>query len=192
MLWEAISNTRKSVSSNIRTLRSWLKKNFSMFGYLMKRSFTLPRVWYITSNLRKDHGHGVSICYVSCSNNDFSDAFVSKNLHGIILSASQIPVYIKRKEFDYLRWCQYSFRIPFSELANRSCSHGFPDPKHFVQQFYKENAPRDAQICLWLRSRVSLIRTFEYYSIFILSQYGNKTVLIICDCDRTYEIFYYS
>ena len=47
MLWEAISNTRKSVSSVIQTLRSWLKKlglclvfstHFSLFGYLMKHS----------------------------------------------------------------------------------------------------------------------------------------------------------
>jgi len=47
MLWEAISNTRKSVSSDIQTLWSWLKKtllhlvfstHFSVFGYLMKHS----------------------------------------------------------------------------------------------------------------------------------------------------------
>ena len=121
-----------------------------MLGYLMKRSYTLPHVWYITSNLRKDHGHGASICYVSCSNNDFSYACVLENLHGIILSASQIPVYIKRKGFDYLIWCQYSFGIPFSEWANRSCSHGFPGSKHFVRQFYKENAPQGAQICFMI------------------------------------------
>ena len=47
MLWEAISNTRKSVLSDIQTLRSWLKKtrlrivfsiHFSVFGYLMKHA----------------------------------------------------------------------------------------------------------------------------------------------------------
>jgi len=56
MLWEAISNTRKRVSSDIQTLRSWLKKtrlrlvfttHFSVFDIWWN---TLPRIWYITSS----------------------------------------------------------------------------------------------------------------------------------------------
>ena len=43
MLWGAISNTRKSVSSDIQTLRSWAAPwffitRFSVFRYLMKHS----------------------------------------------------------------------------------------------------------------------------------------------------------
>ena len=55
IVWEALSNTRKSVSSYFQTPRSWLKKKkrlrlvfptyFSVFG----NGNTLPRVWYITS-----------------------------------------------------------------------------------------------------------------------------------------------
>ena len=140
-------------------------------------------IYYIKP--QKDLGHGASICYVSCSNNDFSDACVSENLHGIILSASQIPVYIKRKGFDYLIWCQYSFGILIVLVVTDSRVLNT-----LSGNFTKKTHPEAPRFASWLRSRVFLIRTFEYYSILILSQYGHKTVLIICDFE-TYESFYY-
>ena len=56
MLWEAMSNTRKNISSSIQTLQSWLKKtrlrlffstHFSVFGYLRKHSSLYERyvIW---------------------------------------------------------------------------------------------------------------------------------------------------
>ena len=60
MPWEAISNTRKSVSSDIQTLRSWLKKtrlrlvfstHFLVFGYLMKHSSSC--LIYYLNNITK-------------------------------------------------------------------------------------------------------------------------------------------
>ena len=53
MLWEAISNTQKSISLDIQTLSSWLKKlsytsffqtHFSVFGYMKKHS---SFCWYM-------------------------------------------------------------------------------------------------------------------------------------------------
>ena len=57
IVWEAIPNTWKSVSSFFQTPRSWLKKTrlrlvfptyFSVFGN--RRKHSLPRVWSITWN----------------------------------------------------------------------------------------------------------------------------------------------
>ena len=57
-LTEAVSNTRKSVSSDIQTLRSWFKKlncawffstHFSVFGYLMKHS-SMCLMYYIRNS----------------------------------------------------------------------------------------------------------------------------------------------
>ena len=57
MVWEAISNIRKGVSSDIQTPWSWLKKNsaaprflnhFSVFGYRMKHSSSCL-IYYVTS-----------------------------------------------------------------------------------------------------------------------------------------------
>ena len=61
MLWEAISNTRKSVSSDVQTLPSWIKNtrlrlafstHFSVFGYLMKHS-SLCLIYYINYEIAK-------------------------------------------------------------------------------------------------------------------------------------------
>ena len=55
MVWEAISNIRKGVSSDIQTPWSWLKKTrlrlvFSTTSRCLDIVWnTLPRVWYITS-----------------------------------------------------------------------------------------------------------------------------------------------
>ena len=60
MFWEAISNTRKSVSLDIKTLRSWLRKtrvalrfstHFSVYGHLMKLS-SLCLIYYFKGNSR--------------------------------------------------------------------------------------------------------------------------------------------
>ena len=60
MFWEAISNTRKSVSLDIKTLRSWLRKtrvalrfstHFSVSGHLMKLS-SLCLIYYFKGNSR--------------------------------------------------------------------------------------------------------------------------------------------
>ena len=57
MVWEAISNIRKGVSSDIQTPWSWLKKTrlrlvFSTTSRCLDIGWnTLPRVWYITSNI---------------------------------------------------------------------------------------------------------------------------------------------
>ena len=57
MVWEAISNIRKGVSSDIQTPWSWLKKTrlrlvFSTTSRCLDIGWnTLPHVWYITSNL---------------------------------------------------------------------------------------------------------------------------------------------
>ena len=60
MLWDAISNTAKSVSSDIQTLRSWLKKlgcalffstHFSVFGHLIKHS-SLGLTYYMKMKKR--------------------------------------------------------------------------------------------------------------------------------------------
>ena len=56
MVWEAISNIRKGVSSDIQTPWSWLKKTrlrlvFSTTSRCLDIGWnTLPRVWYITSS----------------------------------------------------------------------------------------------------------------------------------------------
>ena len=57
MLWEAISNTRKSVSRDIQTLKL-VKKKLGCASFFQPASQcldtwwnTLPRVWYITSNI---------------------------------------------------------------------------------------------------------------------------------------------
>ena len=61
MVWEAISNIRKGVSSDIQTPWSWLKKTrlrlvFSTTSRCLDIGWnTLPRVWYIISN-SKMHG----------------------------------------------------------------------------------------------------------------------------------------
>ena len=55
MVWEAISNIRKGVSSDIQTPWSWLKKTrlrlvFSTTSRCLDIGWnTLPHVWYITS-----------------------------------------------------------------------------------------------------------------------------------------------
>ena len=60
MFLEAISNTRKSVPSDIQTLQSWLKKlptHFSVFGYQIRRSWisdkTILRVFHQISKCFK-------------------------------------------------------------------------------------------------------------------------------------------
>ena len=59
IVWEAISNTRKSVSSNFQTPRSWLKKlGCASFFQPTSRCLeiggnTLPRLWSITSKTSK-------------------------------------------------------------------------------------------------------------------------------------------
>jgi len=59
MLWEAISNTQKSVSSDTQMLHSLLKKtqlhlvfsiHFAVFGYLMKYSLYDMNIWYQMNN----------------------------------------------------------------------------------------------------------------------------------------------
>ena len=56
MVWEAISNIPKGVSSNIQASWSWLKKTwlclvFSTISRCLDIGWnTLPHVWYITSN----------------------------------------------------------------------------------------------------------------------------------------------
>ena len=61
MVWEAISNIRKGVSSDIQTPWSWLKKTrlrlvFSTTSRCLDIGWnTLPRVWYITS--RRIHNY---------------------------------------------------------------------------------------------------------------------------------------
>ena len=61
MLWEAISNTRKTVSSDIQTLRSWFEKirlrlvfsiHFSVFGCLMKHSSSCLIYYLPYNNIR--------------------------------------------------------------------------------------------------------------------------------------------
>ena len=58
MLWEAISNTRRNVSSDIQTLRSWLKKSLLRLCFQPTSQCldiwwnTLSCVWYITWNVK--------------------------------------------------------------------------------------------------------------------------------------------
>ena len=69
MLWEAISNTRKSVSSDIQTLRSCLKRN-SAAPHFFRPTFqcldiwwdTLRCVWYIISFSRWEGSKILSKC----------------------------------------------------------------------------------------------------------------------------------
>ena len=64
MLWEAISNSRKSVSLHIQTLQSWLTKlSCASFFKPISQCLdiwwnTLPLVWYSTSTWKVNMGFG--------------------------------------------------------------------------------------------------------------------------------------
>ena len=161
-----------------------------MFGYLMKRSYTLPHVWYITSNLRRIL---VTVLQFVMSAVPITTSATHAFYRTCMASSFQhLKFRFILTEKGLIIWYGVSILLGF-RFQNELIVLVVTDSRvlnTLSGNFTKKTHPEAPRFASWLRSRVFLTRTFEYYSILILSQYGHKTVLIICDFDRTYESFY--